>query len=1128
MYLAIATGLGALVVQGLLHRTLWNSSHLVTSPRFFVDTVGTAVVTILTVGVICLAFDSRVRDRNERIAEALDSHPLSNLALLTGRLVGIVVVVWLSAAGLALTIQAWGFLASLFQWPVGEGLEPVSLVMFLFFDALPTLSFWCALTLLLAAVLRFRLAVLAVGLSLFGTHVWVTAHVPLFLHDAVAANLAAASLPSEVAPVLPSGSDVLQRVAVISMAAGFLMLAAELYPRLDRGPTLTRILNGAGFVGIGVLLITGLVIRSFAEMDLRAAWLAAQEARRNEPRMDLESVSGVILIEPGQRLAIEVELALRNPHDRSMEHLVFSLNPGIEVEEARLDGTLATYRHELGILTVQPVEPLAPGGAIDLRIRASGVPDPRFAYLDSAIDNLAVPINESPVNTLGTAASIFRSDYVALMPGVRWLPSPGPNLSSDDPAERPRDFFWLDIDVEVPSGWLVAGPGRREAIADGRFRFLPAAVVDDVGLFASRFERRAIDAKGIEFELLVHPTHLKNVRLFAGVADALRTRIEAVLDRAERAGLEYPYTGLTLVEVPGRLRTHGGGWRMDSLEVLPAVVLLREVGFPVARLDAPLRSGDFRGSPGDPQVGVLERFFRGDAGGGDLRLNLARELLFAQTGARGEGAVALEFVCQDLAARLLTGAGGYFTPYLVTRGGFADMPQLLMIRGRGGGYTGIGYTLRKNARDSASTWQWARHTSLADLNAQTDPERAMHALALKGQAVGQALLAEMGEDTGGLLSALRYRFAGRTFTVADFEETAASVGTPLGALLGDWIHETSLPGFVASPLTIVRLNDDRRGAPRYQTRVHVHNGEPVGGLLRLRYMVREGTSATRIRNHWSSPIRVGPHASVEIGMVVPGPPQAGWVEPYLSLNQGEMALPQPDFDLWTQSPADPFNGTRASDWLPFPEGQIVVDDLDLGFVVATDSASATPRGVATPGLDRAVPAQDEGLPEYAMFAGVPQDWARLAVGSAWGRYRRTIAVTSTKGTASEAVFATELPSAGRWRVDYHLPFRGMRPVVTGWTNAEASRSREKAVRTGAPVLLTMPRGTYPIKLITSSYGIPVAFEASGGAEGWNPIGEIELDAPGEVRLVVSLGEINDAVTPVVIADAVRWLKLREH
>ena len=78
---AIAAGLGIYAAQAVFHRILWASPHLVTPPRFLIDSIGTVVLAILTVGAVTLAFDHRVRDRRARIVEAVDARPHSNLAL---------------------------------------------------------------------------------------------------------------------------------------------------------------------------------------------------------------------------------------------------------------------------------------------------------------------------------------------------------------------------------------------------------------------------------------------------------------------------------------------------------------------------------------------------------------------------------------------------------------------------------------------------------------------------------------------------------------------------------------------------------------------------------------------------------------------------------------------------------------------------------------------------------------------------------------------------------------------------------------------------------------------------------------------------------------------------------------
>ena len=86
--------------------------------------------------------------------------------------------------------------------------------------------------------------------------------------------------------------------------------------------------------------------------------------------------------------------------------------------------------------------------------------------------------------------------------------------------------------------------------------------------------------------------------------------------------------------------------------------------------------------------------------------------------------------------------------------------------------------------------------------------------------------------------------APRHFDGADLAQVASELDADLEPLLGDWLHEATLPGFVASPVVVDRLTDDAQGMPRYQTRVHVRNDEPTPGLVRLRYIAGEDTIAT--------------------------------------------------------------------------------------------------------------------------------------------------------------------------------------------------------------------------------------------------------------------------------------------
>ena len=57
-------------------------------------------------------------------------------------------------------------------------------------------------------------------------------------------------------------------------------------------------------------------------------------------------------------------------------------------------------------------------------------------------------------------------------------------------------------------------------------------------------------------------------------SDIVRDRLGELFSEAERLGLRYPYGALSLVETPANLRLYTGGWRMDTAQAMPGVLIL--------------------------------------------------------------------------------------------------------------------------------------------------------------------------------------------------------------------------------------------------------------------------------------------------------------------------------------------------------------------------------------------------------------------------------------------------------------------------------------------------------------------------------------------------------------------------
>lgn len=1072
------------------------------APRFALSAGGSVWLWLFVVATVFLAFDARQQDERARVAEVLDAGPISNLALVAGRWAATVLVAWLALVAIAMLIQAGGTVSRMIHeaagsetatlaWWLGVTVEPVSLATLLTVDAVPALALAAALVVFLAAALRGRTWTIVVALALVGLHVYAVAKTPMVLLPTVSLVTSYANFASDVVPAFADPAIFIQRAALLLFAAALLLGAAALDRRDDGSSRLRRgvvagVLAAVGGVGIVVVAAGG-----FADLAVRERWLAAHEAARDLAFPDVRHVAGELRIDPGRELAMDLALTVAAPPDASLARLRFSLNPGLATSAVAVDGVPAAATHVDGILTIELDEPLSPAAEAALSLRAGGVPDERFAYLDSSVDWRRLPASNR-LHLLGTDALVFSRSYVGLMPGTAWLPTAGPNL-----ADRPQDVFTTDLMVHVPDDWLVAGPGRRETVAPGVFRFEPTAPVPEFGLFAARFERRAVEVAGVMLEILVapeHADHLDGLREVMEDENGILGRVEEMLDRAKERGLPYPFAEFSMVEVPARLRAYGGGRALDTTLFPPGIALVQEYGFPTrferVYMDRRMTFGiapDLATETADRKQGDLWRLFAHEGNAGELH-HLARNA-FAVRAKPAGSALALDALAGELASRIVWrlargNSDRLFTAHRLARESPGEAKALRSLVW-GGGPQPV-----PAAADRPSVWEAAETTPLAGLADLADPALAMDVLTLRIDRAARAIQDRYGlEKAAAVLVALRERLGDRGFGASDLAAASADVDVDLEALLGDWLDATAMPGYRVSTVEAYRVQDADDGRPRYQVLLHVRNSESTPGLIRLTYATPSGSGP------WvnSDPIPIAGDSAVQIGEVLPQAPETLWIRMYLSRNRAEMNVPVGSVDADKVVDAEAFVGTRPSDWRARDRG-IVVDDLDDGFAVASAAGAARLGG----GLAEVGNVEtDAGLPVHGRTG--PPGWRRQSLPTAWGRYRRTLARIAAGPGASRATFDAELPASGAWRLSYHVP-----DLAKVGMYSEMRSSRDD-------------QGTHSLEVASGEDVATVDFDAAAASPGWNEIDVFEFEA-GPVRVAVS----DKTSGRTVVADAIRW------
>ncbi len=750
-----------------------------------------------------------------------------------------------------------------------------------------------------------------------------------------------------------------------------------------------------------------------------------------------------------------------------------------------------------------PPAPFASGTAATVSIRAAGVPDPRFAYLDSGIRATDEDLRGAALATFGEQASLFETDLVVLLPDVRWLPTAGTNYGAENVAERPTDFYEIDLLVRLPDGWRAAGAGRLPSGENVRaHRFQPTVDLSAFTLVAvseGAFSRHALTVGDVQYELLIHRRHLANVEFLTrteGTAAATEAFLAERLARRE-PGLGYPHPVLSLVEVPAQLRRYGGGRMMESVQGQPGVQLLAEHGFPSGLLER-RRAMTMAGVPEElAQQGLLNQLSFLGAGGVSLDHGASRNALPFLASATGDGAVVANYLVESLTARVLLGnhvaAPGQWLQPLPGLPGFLDPVSRLL-----------------GATTMSSRWNLFFPSALEDRSEEVsllgiDPLASAEAIDItihKCNLLALSIWQLMGRSkVAELLATLRERYAGAPFTMRDFVSIASGLEPGIATFLEYSLlnPEAALPGFRASDVSVARLADDDSGQPRYQIALHVRNDEPAPGVAAIVWR----TDEQGYRWQWSAFAQVPGESAVEIGAVSAAPPLEVRLETYLSLNRRISRVHLPNVDAAEDGEATAFVGSRPSEWRA-PDIGIVVDDLDPGFSVVSPPPPALRFGSGA--------ADETALGRGGVAEINPNEtargWRRQMDRNvlSWGKYRRTLVRIPAGEGAGRATFATELPAAGRWRLGYHLPGGSV-------SEGDARRSFEW-------MRFNDSFGSYDIRLSAAGREQAVTFDAADAVPGWNDLGMFDLPA-GPVELTVS----DQTDGEVVVADAIRWQRV---
>ena len=447
---------------------------------------------------VFLASDFIRRDKKLDTTEVIYARPVSNGEYVAGKTIGILQLF----IGLVFLVLSMGLLFNLVLKDT-----PVVWTAYLFYPlliSLPSLVFILGLSFFMMILFRNQAVTFVVLLGYIGLTIFYFKDKLHGLLDYMAFNLP--MVYSDLIHFADLPNILLQRSAYLLLGIGFIFATIRFLGRL---PQVGK-WNGLNLAGFIIFLAAGLFagytfLAGFSRQEKdRTEFLALNNAFAGKAVPDIISNS-LDLSQYGNSLTISSELMIRNQNEGRLDTLIFSLNPGFEIDSITGESGPLHFERDRQILLVFPENGLDQGRRMRCRIFYHGVPLESISYLDIHKKKLASQVRIQ-VATLDRKPGIVKPDFMLLTSELFWYPVAGVgfNLKNFQPQEM--DFVRYSISLKPGKGLRAVAPGRSEE-KDGIQRFRPDADLPVFPLVIGPFEKRSIRVDNVEYNLFLKPDH---------------------------------------------------------------------------------------------------------------------------------------------------------------------------------------------------------------------------------------------------------------------------------------------------------------------------------------------------------------------------------------------------------------------------------------------------------------------------------------------------------------------------------------------------------------------------------------------------------------------------------------------
>lgn len=1069
---------------------------------------------------VFLASDFLKRDKKLDTTEVIYARPITNGEYVVGKTLGILVLF----VGLVILALIMTMVFNLIRKDV-----PVAWVAYLYYPLLisiPTLVFILGLSFFMMTLFKSQAVTFLVLLGYIGLTLFYFQDKLYGMLDYMAFNLP--MVYSDFIGFAAPRLIFLHRLAYLLLGTGFIFATIRFLNRLPQTGRWNGI-NLFGFVAfISAGLLTGVLyynIHNEGAKD-REGYLELNNHYADRPVADVIS-NQLELSLLGQSLDVVSALRIQNQNSVDLDTLVFSLNPGFDVDSIiGRDGGLEFLRKEQ-LLMVVPSSGLKPGRRSSLTIHYNGVPDEAIAYLDIPREQVEAT-KRIMVAALDKKPGIIHPGYMLLTPELNWYPVAGVGFNLKTFQPREADFSRFSLTVKCDTALTAIAPGLVTEDEEG-IHFSPENDLNALPLVIAPLEKKSLEIDGVEYNLYYDAQHDYFSEYFTNIQDTIKALITEAKDDYELDELDlyYPFERINLVEVPIQYHAYERPYIQTVENILPEMILLPEKGAGLSTLDFARflkteerrnRNNDNSRSPREVETDMFKRllqntFFRTEArsrggrGGrgedlitfeGDISYNKNPYCVFPLYYSYVTGISSEEYPVFNSMLEIYLKEGYEVSPRDGFTGGISDKERANLLLGK---------------------------QSMVELFARWDTELTASLINQTGSFIISALKNRVGMSE--FDNFFYYYLEDHAFSEITFEQFSRDFFDNFGVEIAPYLEVINasgeMPSFLISEPDYMQTRDEIGDV--YLVKFKISNVGNARGLVDFNFRIMGqggfgggGGGMTEEKRLYE----VDPGQTKEVQVVLYDRPMMMTINTLISGN-----IPS-SYNNFLRSATEVETANmeeyaRLSDQavsLKY-EDEYVIDNEDDGFV----SFSIPRESKLKQYIDsRKKVEEDKLLYESLNEWWTPTQWTPVAHSAYYGETVRS-AMAIRKGDASNYVsWSTNLPEKGFYDFYVYIPVSAMykrpsRREQGGGQQGGQGQNRNQGRGFGPQFA---DKGTDYNYTITSSEGSEkVLFELNNPEDGWNRLGSFLLPADS---VTVQLTSETDGRR--VIADAVKWVRKR--